>query len=262
MEEYQQLDPPQRMTLRQVFYRLVSLQVTENNYDSYKALGRHLVKARKEGMIPWGWVEDRTRRPRRVSMWADLDGYLDTVAISYRRDVWADQSRRVEVWLEKETLSPVFDTILEPYGITLNVPHGFDGWSSIHEAAGRLDADDVILFFSDFDPSGQDMHRSLRDRLAWFGCEPEIRKVALTLEDVERYQLPQNRCKATDKRSRGHIERYGNISVELDALPPAELIRMAQQSICSVMDLDALARTKKREAKETTKLQTLMGRQP
>ena len=47
----------------------------------------------------------------------------------------------------------------------------------------------MILYFGDFDPSGEDMVRSLPERL---GSYPEIVKCALTFDDVERYDLPSD----------------------------------------------------------------------
>jgi hypothetical protein len=60
------------MTVRQVYYQLVSRQVIENNRSQYQAVSNALVDARKDGVIPWQWIEDRTRRPRGVQMWDDL----------------------------------------------------------------------------------------------------------------------------------------------------------------------------------------------
>jgi len=106
-----------------------------------------------------------------------------------RRDVWQDQPHHgktggcmmqppaaiatlsdlgVEVWLEKDALSGIFKDVLDPYGVTLNVGRGYDGWSSIHDAAERYgDGDEVtVLYYGDHDPSGENMFKSLRKRLA------------------------------------------------------------------------------------------------
>src|SRR5213593_4988024 len=79
------------MTVRQVYYRLVAGQVLENNRQQYKAVCTALVDARKDGVIPWEWIEDRLRHPRPVSMWDDLADFADTACRAYRRDVWAEQ---------------------------------------------------------------------------------------------------------------------------------------------------------------------------
>ena len=51
------------MTVRQVYYQLVSRQVIKNSRSQYQAVSNALVDARKKGVIPWDWIEDRLRRP-------------------------------------------------------------------------------------------------------------------------------------------------------------------------------------------------------
>ena len=174
------------MTVRQVYYQLVSGQVIKNSRGQYQGVSNALVSARQEGTIPWNWIEDRLRQPRTVSMWEDLADFSNAACFWYRRDVWATQPAYLEVWLEKDALSGVFEDVLKPFGVTLCVGRGYDGWDSIHKAADRYgDGDGVtVLYFGDFDPSGEDMVRSLRERLGFLGTSPEIIKCALTLDDV------------------------------------------------------------------------------
>ena len=203
------------MTVRQVYYQLVSRQVIENNRGQYQAVSNMLVDARKDGSIPWEWVEDRLRRPRTVSMWTDLPDFVNTVRRSYRRDVWPMQPAYLEVWLEKDALSGIFEAVLSGYGITLNVGRGYDGWDSIHNAADRFGDGDgmTVLYFGDFDPSGEDMARSLVERLAFFDCNPELIKCALTRDDVTRYNLPPDFTKATDTRRAAFVAKHGDLSL-------------------------------------------------
>ena len=213
------------MTVRQVYYQLVSRLDIKNNRSQYQAASNALVGARKDGTIPWEWIEDRTRQPRHVAMWNGLADFSETIREAYRRNVWLDQSAHIEVWLEKDALSGIFEDVLDPYGVTLNVGRGYDGWASIHNAAVRYgNGKDVsVLYFGDFDPSGEDMVRSLRERLAFFGCEPEIVKCALVEEDITRYDLPSDFTKGTDTRRDSFVAQHGDVSVELDALPVDEL---------------------------------------
>lgn len=255
-EAYDILSAFNPMTVRQVYYQLVSRQVVENSRSRYQAVSDALVDARLEGIIPWHWIEDRLRRPRHVSMWNDLATFAETVRRSYRRDVWATQPRRLEVWLEKDALSGIFEDVLSGYGVTLNVGRGYDGWSSIRNAAVRFgDGSSLtVLYFGDFDPSGEDMVRSLIDRLAQLGSYPAISKVALSMEDIDRYNLPPNFTKATDTRSAAHIARHGDVSVELDALPADVLRSRLTEEVERNMDLDALAAVRELEAVERVKL--------
>ena len=248
------------MTVRQVYYQLVSRQVIENNRGRYQAVSDLLVAARREGVIPWEWIEDRLRRPRTVAMWDDLPAFLSAVRRSYRRDVWADQPAYLEVWLEKDALSGIFEEVLAGYGVTLNVGRGFDGWDSIHNAAARFAgcAGATVLYFGDFDPSGEDMVRSLRARLADQGAAPEVVKCALTMDDIRRYHLPPDFAKATDSRAAKFIAKHGDVSVELDALPAAVLRARLVAEVESLMDLEALARTRRREEEDRARLLALL----
>ena len=240
------------MTVRQVFYQLVSRQVIENTRGAYQGVSDALVAARREGLIPWSWIEDRLRRPRGVVMWDDLADFAESMRRWYRRDVWATQPRKLEVWLEKDALSGIFSDALNRYGVTLNVGRGYDGWSSIRNSADRFaDGDNVtVLYFGDFDPSGEDMVRSLRERLATLESTPDIVKVALTPDDIKQYNLPPNFTKATDTRRQKHIDRFGDLSVELDALPASVLQARLIAEVEQRMDMAALAAVRAQEERE------------
>ncbi len=246
------------MTVRQVYYQLVSRQVIENSRSCYQSVSKALVAARREGTIPWEWIEDRLRKPRRVAMWSSLAEFCDPDL--YRRDVWPTQPSFLECWLEKDALSGIFDDVLNPYGVTLNVGRGYDGWDSIHNAAKRFGSGESasVIYFGDFDPSGEDMVRSLTERLATFGCWPEIVKCALTADDVRRYELPPDFTKKTDSRRAKFVAKHGDIAVELDALPDQVLRDRLITEVEGRMDLDALAVVREKEAAERARLQTLV----
>lgn len=249
------------MTLRQVFYQLVSRQALKNTKSQYDSLGRALVRARQEGLIPWEWMEDRIRQPRHVSMWDGLADFKEMAKRVYRRNVWLAQPGYIECWVEKDALSGIFLDELLPYGVTLNVGRGYDGWDSIHNAAQRWgDGQGItVLYFGDFDPSGEDIPRSLVERLAFFNCYPDVVVCALTLDDVRRYNLPPDFTKATDTRRDAFVEKYGDIAVELDALSVDVLRARIRSEIEARMDLDALNGVRQVEAQEKVQLMELLS---
>jgi hypothetical protein len=191
-------------------------------------------------------------------MWENLQAFFRDVRRAYRRKVWPDQPRRVEAWLEKDALSGIFEAVLDPYGVTLNVGRGFDGWSSIHAAAQRLGEGDVVLYFGDFDPSGEDMVRSLDERLSQLGSWPTIIKCALTYEDISRYNLPPDFTKLTDTRRAAFVRRYGDVSVELDALPLEALRERLTSAVEDHLDIDALNETRAAERADIARLTAML----
>jgi len=249
------------MTVRQVYYRLVAAQVIDNTRSRYQAVSKAVVAARQEGTIPWEWIEDRLRRPRAVSMWKDVADFAETARHAYRRDVWATQPRLVEVWLEKDALSGIFEDVLEPYGVTLHVGRGYDGWDSLYNAASHYtgwQGPVTILYFGDFDPSGRDMVRSLGERLSFFETSPEIIICAILRSDIDEYNLPPDFTKPTDSRRKGFVARHGDMAVELDALPVDVLQDRIRQQVETRMDLNALARTREQERRDRQVIMKLL----
>jgi len=255
------------MTLRQVHYRLVSREdvVHPNTISAYNTLGGWLRDDRLAGLVPWEWMEDRLRVAKGWAMWDDPAQFLHGVRDDYFRNPWQDQSHYVEVWCEKDALSGIFSDTLSRYGVTLNIGRGYDGWSSIKRAADRYfwrkddhDMDTTVLYFGDFDPSGEDMHRSLVERFATLGVYPEIPKVALTPEDARR--LPGDVTKADDTRAAAFVAKYGDLAVELDALPVGDLRARIQQGVEELMDMDALSENESIEREQRRKLRDGIGR--
>lgn len=243
------------MTLRQVYYQLVAKHIIDNSRNEYQKLSNALVKARKENLIAWEWIEDRTRTPRQPSMWQDLTDFLGTVRHSYRKDIWTSQPIYLEVWLEKEALAGIFEEITQEYGVTLVVGHGYNSWSALKEAEERFINGSVIAYFGDFDPSGEDICRAISAGLSQLGVYPEVTKVALTKEDVLTYNLPPDFTKKTDTRSKAFIEKYGDMAVELDALPLPILQQRIREAIeKNLSALEAIRAQEKLEGQELASL--------
>jgi hypothetical protein len=131
------------------------------------------------------------------------------------------------VWIEKEALAGVLERACEP----LDVPHfscrGYVSLSAMWRAAVRIRArletrhkTAVVLHLGDHDPSGIDMTRDIEQRLAVFGADVTVKRIALNMDQVRRFNPPPNPAKVTDSRCAGYIEKYGNQSWELDALDP------------------------------------------
>jgi hypothetical protein len=248
----QELAAHHPITLRQVHYRLVSRDdiVQPNTKNAYDKLSEWLRDDRLSGEVEWEWMEDRLRVAKGWAMWDDPVQFLHSVRDDYYRNPWQDQRHYVEVWCEKDALSGIFSDALSRYGVTLNIGRGYDGWSSIKRAADRYwrkddhGIDTTVLYFGDFDPSGEDMHRSLIERFATLDVYPEIPKVALTHEDARR--LSGDVMKADDSRAAAFAAKYGDLAVELDALPVGELRSRIQQSVEEWMDMDAIGLRKER----------------
>jgi hypothetical protein len=210
------------MTVRQVYYQLVSRQVIENTQSKYRDIRNLIVHMKNHGKIPRYWVEDGVRKNFIALMWDKMKEYGSNVVNLnvYLQNIWEAQEPLVEVWLEKDTLLGFFLDLLMPYGIVLNVGREYDGWLSYLEANSRYVKGTKlvkVLYFGDWNPSCEDRFPSLQERNKI--CL-DFTRCALLKEDIKRYKLPPDFTKITDIRRDSFIARYGDEAVELDALPP------------------------------------------
>ena len=187
---------------------------------------RLLREAREQGEIPWEWIVDETRELERRPSWDDPAAYVKTVSRSYRRNFWNQQPARVEVWSEKGTVRGVLAPVLDEYGVGFRVMHGFSSATTIYDIAQDDDGRPLIaLYVGDFDPSGMWMsEHDLPERLEQYGGDHvSVRRVALTLEDLEGLPSFPAADKKKDTRHDWFVEKFGRRCWELDAMDPNDL---------------------------------------
>lgn len=247
------------MTLRQLYYQLVSRDIISNNVSEYRKLSILLTKGRMSGIVDWSAIEDRGRTPKLPYWCVDVADALNDAQSSYRVDRQRGQDTYIEVWVEKDALSNIFFRVTSKYHVNLMVNKGYSSCTAMHEAYKRIQSRDashtVIIYFGDHDPSGIHMTEDIRNRLTEFGLENyEVIRPALTIEQVRQYNLPDNPAKVSDPRAKDYIARYGTNSWELDALEPAILELLIEQSVTANMDMDEYKEQLDREAEDKDKL--------
>jgi hypothetical protein len=248
-----------RMTLRQLYYQLVAKNIIANKLSEYAKLSTLLTDARMYGLIDWDFIEDRVRVRKMANEFADIPELIDVAISDYRRERWSDQEYYVEVIVEKNALIGVLDPICRKYHISIFPNVGYGSTTVIHELAERFenkkDKKCVLLYFGDHDPSGEDMVRDINNRLEIFEVEVEVVKVALTIEQVQQYNLPPNPAKMSDPRASNYVAEHGSNSWELDALPPDVLVNLLTNAIEEYIDMDKYNTVKELEEKEKQQLE-------
>lgn len=219
------------MTIRQVFYRLVSLGAvakTESQYNS--TVGRLLREMRWAGEIPFSWIADHTRWMRKPQSYGSLGEALQDTARLYRRALWSGQ--RVEVWLEKDALAGVLYDVTSEYDVPLMVTRGYPSLTFLHSAAEAIveqDEPTFLYYFGDHDPSGVDIPRKVESTIRELAPKAEIqfRVAAVTPEQIRLWDLPTRPTKKSDTRSKS----FEGGSVEVDAIPPQQLRDLCRQLV-------------------------------
>lgn len=177
------------LTLRQLYYQLVSRGLETNHAKVYARLTGIIAKARLSGAFPLDSLEDRGREVRAAAhtFGASVYGASDVVnaaSMSVKRaceawstpDRWLGQPVHLSVFVEKDALSSVFQPVCERLGVcwaackgypslslvysyALQVERFYSDWSERNLGSGKLQP--VILYFGDHDPDGIQIPRSL-----------------------------------------------------------------------------------------------------
>jgi hypothetical protein len=127
-----------RLTLRQLYYQLVSRDVIPNSVKEYAKLSTLLKEGRMGGIVDWDAIEDRLRRPDRPPQWDSPTEILEACISQYRCDRMQGQSTYLEVWVEKDALSGVLKRVTENYGINIIVNRGYSSATAMHDAHKRF----------------------------------------------------------------------------------------------------------------------------
>ncbi len=253
-----------RLTLRQLYYQFIARDLlpdswidadynrknglppdTKNTLKNYKRLGDVVSDGRLAGKIDWDAIEDRTRNLQSNSHWPGPRSIVRACADQFKVNLWVNQGKYVEVFVEKEALVGVLEGICTELDVPYFACKGYTSQSEMWVAAQRLirqeqaGKETIIFHLGDHDPSGIDMTRDIQERLDLFGSTVDVRRIALNYEQVEQYGPPPNPAKTTDARYASYAEQFGDESWELDALEPAVIVDLIQESVTGQIDIDA-----------------------
>lgn len=255
---------PGVLTIRGLHYQLVSRGMT-NDIQHYKRVVAATGVARWDGRIGFDAFSDRDRS---LATWTEsetsvLEDKIDTAKEqiglwmnSYNLNRWENQPYYPEVFIEKKALEGVFYKPCQREGVALGACKGYPSLTFLHDAtmrfrnAEQLGKQPIILYFGDYDPSGEDIPRALKENIIALGCKSiVVHRICLMERQVIDWNLPPAPTKVTDSRS-VHWDGLGQ--VELDAVKPEKLVELLIQAINDIFDTDLyemLMETEKEERK-------------
>jgi hypothetical protein len=228
-----------RAVCYQLFVRKLLASMAKNETNK---VSTQLTWAREQGYLPWDWIVDESRATEYAGTDASPEAFFASLQDCYRKDRWAFQPRRVEVWSEKGTVRGTLAPVLHEYGIDFRVLHGYGSATVVHQAAAqsRQLAQPLLVFYvGDWDPSGLHMsEEDLPSRLERYGGYIELRRVALDHLDIRDPDLPGFAAadKVKDPRHGWFVANHGHRCWELDALNPAVLRARVEDAILEVID--------------------------
>lgn len=252
------------LTIRGLHYQLVGIGMT-NSFQHYKRVVNAMIQARWDGLIAFEQFSDNDRAmigkteadettlddKVHTAKWA-IDYYMKT----YEKNRWENQEYYPEVFIEKKALQNVFETPCKSWDVALGACKGYPSLTFLNEAVERFkekEADGkvpIILYFGDYDPSGEDIPRSMQENLLKLGVDVEVRRFALMEQQVRDWGLPPAPTKLGDSRT---ASWDGIGQVELDAVKPEKLKKMCEDAIESVFNHDDYDDLIEQQAEEKAK---------
>lgn len=155
------------LTLRQLYYQLVSKNIIANKPEEYDKLGNLLTKGRMAGYVSFSAIEDRVRVPRHTYEVDDIPDAIGDVEKLYRLDRQKGQTNYIELWVEKDAISNILSRKTNYYHIRMMVNRGYSSTTAMFDAYERILSQLAlgkfvnILYVGDHDPSG--LHISEKD---------------------------------------------------------------------------------------------------
>lgn len=255
------------LTIRQIFYRLIGAHGLDKSQQSYDRLCEVLNNARRARIIPMDVIRDDGGTLSIPNFWRDADEFLAAVrrqAATLKLDRSEGQERRLAVFCEAGGMVPQLARVANPYGVSVISSGGFESVTEKYNFAVQVaeeERETEVLHIGDHDPSGVHLFLSLAEDVQAFADElggtVEFTRLAVTPEQIERYQLPT----ALPKKGThgGSNIAFRGTTCQAEALAPDDLANIVRQAIASRVDEDVLERVLKREKRERAKLRRILG---
>lgn len=231
------------LSVRQIFYQLVAADEIKNSDATYNQVGGAVSDGRMAGLVSWDSIVDRNRTLRGTNTVEDIPEAMKGMRRDYSLDKWHDQEWRPVVLVEKAALEGVIGSICNALQVDFMALRGYnsmsESWSLGQRFAQyyRMGQRPIVFHLGDHDPSGLDMTRDNRERLALFCGTPVIvQRLALNMNQIKQYDPPPNMAKSRDPRYEDYRRLYGEDSWELDALNPLVIQKLISDAILLIRD--------------------------
>lgn len=241
-----------KLTLRQIYYQLVSKAIIPNCMNEYKGLSRVLVDARKTGAIEFDDMEDRTRsyslnyKHSDSTIESEINNLVQYIRFNtFKLPRSQTQTKLHIIGLEKSALETFFSNAIPKDSNTmLMVCHGYNSTSQLHEISEAIKELEYIKevhvsYFGDHDPTGHDIPRNFKDQMEKdFGITfASFERIAVLPAQITQYHLPTAPAKAKDSRT-ASWDSEGVDCVEVDAIPPPVLKQLVEIQVLKYWDED------------------------
>lgn len=152
-----------KMTIRQIYYKLVVKGLLRNTRSQYNTYDVNMRDARRDGEIDPRDILDTTHFiANKIDTYSSPKSYLSTLNTHvhslgqyYHLDLWRNQSQYLAIFVEKDALARIFEEVARPYQVPVIIARGNSSDSQLVDfidyAQNRYYK---IQVYSDLDPQG------------------------------------------------------------------------------------------------------------
>jgi len=211
-----------KLTVRQLYYILVSKFGYTPSRSFYKRLDYHLVKLRR-------------RDPRLNDKFTDPTRHFLDAVLPYTG---------IELWMEKDSIRNLLQGLAWKYRVAVQVLRGFASLSMYHKALSRAKKRGVkrILYVGDFDSSGLAI-----SKVAEREMRIKFQRVVLTKDQIRRFRLPSIPVNMRDSRAEAYVSLHGDRCWEAESLRPRTFLKLVEDKLREHVPRDFLEKANVRE---------------
>jgi hypothetical protein len=245
----------QPISIQGVYYRIMGVTASQPNVlgnSSFRAekgtklanmVSRTVTAMRRGDMknpadrqyaIPHDWIVEAGRQTLIPDTWEGVGDLIRYYAPTFRRTLWADSDVYVEIWSEAATMIGVLWPVCNELDVYLRPTEGTCSETLAWEASQRINKmnrETFIYNIGDFDYKGLEIWEATQKRLNELVRVPvHFERLGATIEDRDRYidfarkaKRPKNDNPGALTLVKRHIEKYGELVLEVDAVPTTEL---------------------------------------
>jgi hypothetical protein len=239
---------------RFLFYELVARAIISKFAKGKRRPEQDMCDAlkslRDDETIPWDWIVDETRSVRYHSSYRSIkDGVIAQLPY-IRLDPW--NGRAPFALTESRSLAGVLDAQCAQFCVNIAPTNGQCGGFLHTDIVPLLREGDLVLYLGDFDLAGGDIESNTRRVLEREVGELRWERLALTEEQVGRYQLPK-----IIKHDRRFKNGGAHEAVETEALSQATIVEILTRRLEELLP-EPLERVLEREAEQRQEIRRLL----
>lgn len=212
-----------RLTVRQLWYILISRFKYSATKAAYKRMDRYLCKIRRAN-------------PEVNIKFIDPTRHFVPAPQPYPK---------MEIYVEKDSIRNFISELAVKYQLNIQVLRGFASLSMYRKAIERARKRGVtnVLYIGDFDPSGLLIetiaNEEMNDKTGI-----NFHRIAITKDQIRRFRPPSRPVNIKDSRAQAYIKNYGERVWDVEAIKPRTLYRLIELGLRAAVPPEFLVKAK------------------